>query len=113
MSALSEADLSDPGYLRHCLRPDCTASFNIAEQLGNGPYVRGWHLVQMFAHPYLCQRHSGPVVSGAHKPAWLRDDDGKVIGVGCACGFSWIPAAPTTNGEYRGQWAAHLMRVDP
>jgi hypothetical protein len=113
MSAEPWPDLNDPGYLRHCLRPDCTASFNMACQMGDGPYVHGWHDVRMFAGGYLCPRHSVPVADGSHKPRWLRDGGEKVIGTGCACEWQWKPGPPLTNGECRDQWAAHLVQVDP
>jgi len=116
-SASPEPDYSDPGYFRHCLRPDCTASFNIAEQMTSGPYVHGWHLVKMFAHGYICPQHSGPIADGNHVPGWIwRDapDEHRVAGVKCTCGqWSWEPGQPVTNGECQEQWTAHLIQIDP
>lgn len=119
MSALPEIDLTDPGYLRHCMRPDCTESFNIAEQaIGavgiSGPGAEGWHLIRMFSGVYLCPRHSRRVANGDHMPSWIWDcNHDQVLGTGCACEWSWRPGRPATNGEHQQRWAAHLTRVDP
>jgi len=114
MSTLPEIDLTDPGYIRHCLRPDCTAWFNIAYQMTGGPYVEGWHMVRMFSLDYLCPQHSRRVANGDHAPGWIWDGGhGQVLGVRCACEWAWEPGRSATNGEHREQWAGHLIQIDP
>jgi len=117
MNTLPGIDLSDPGYLRHCLRPDCTESFNIVYQMTSeygGSPVEGWHMVRMFSGLYLCPRHSLRVATGDHVPSWIWDaSHDQVLGVRCACEWEWRPGRPATNGEHREQWAGQLVRVDP
>jgi hypothetical protein len=109
---VEELDLSDPGYLRHCLRPDCKASFNIGAVYSGLADARGWRLVKP-VNGYLCPSHAGPCISGEHMPDWLVPDmpDGSATGILCSCLWQWKPqpGERATAGRHFGEWAAHLV----
>lgn len=108
-------DFTDPGYLRHCMRPDCDASFNIGEVYSGIAQAPGWRQVVQVADGYLCPRHAPAVASLAHLPHWVPAGPDTTPAIECACRWSWAPQAdaPAVQGDYRDQWLAHLVQIDP
>ena len=82
------ADFSDPGYLRHCARPDCTGRFNIGEAYSGLISLPGWVQLTRVVHGYLCPAHAHAVTSGAHLPRWLNPAAARRV-----CAASAAPAA--------------------
>jgi hypothetical protein len=79
-------DRLDPGYQRHCIRPDCTAAFNILDVMNGKASVPGWRQFSGTAIglAYICPAHAGPCVDGGHLPGWVSDGDGgPVTGIRC------------------------------
>jgi hypothetical protein len=94
---------------RNCLLPDCKASFSIADVFAGIDSAPGWRTLPLFGAVYLCPDHAGLCVNGEHLPRWLDLDAARgMTGTGCSCGWKWQPAAPSTLGGHRDQWAAHL-----
>jgi hypothetical protein len=99
-----------PGELRHCLRTDCQASFNIVAVYRGEARADRWRLVRATGAGYLCPSHAGPCISGEHLPDWLdRDAPAGMTGIRCACGWLWKPDVPSNAGRHHGQWTAHLI----
>ena len=98
-----------PKVPRHCLLPACEASFDIVAVFSGVDAANGWRLLSFFGAVYLCPAHAGPCVSGRHLPSWLdRSAAVGMTGIGCACGWKWRPSAPSTMGDHRDEWVAHL-----
>lgn len=108
-------DRLDPGYQRHCLRPDCTAAFNMLDVMNGDASAAGWRDFTRVILGYACPAHAGPVVDGGHLPAWTRDGDaGPATGIRCGCGWHWEPPAlPVMLAVYQAAWVAHLIALDP
>lgn len=104
MNALPEIDRTDPGYQRHCVRPDCKAAFNALDAEDGLVSLAGWRQFRVLIG-YICPEHSGPVIDGSHLPSWGHDPaDDVVKSIVCSCGWSWSPV--------QDQWVAHLMALD-
>jgi hypothetical protein len=114
MSALPEIDRADPGYLRHCVRPDCKAAFNALDVMEGRASAAGWRQFRVLIG-YICPEHAGPVTDGTHQPSWGRDPaDDVVKSIICSCGWEWSPyprAMVAVQHEYQDQWVAHLMSL--
>lgn len=94
---------------RDCLLPDCKASFDIRDVFAGIDAANGWRLLKFFGAVYLCPDHAGLCVSGRHVPSWSDLGAARgLTGVGCSCGWKWRPEEPSTMGEHRDKWAAHL-----
>lgn len=106
-----EIDRTHPGYLRHCVRPDCKAKFNILDAMDGHDAEAGWLIFRSVILGYICPAHAGPVADGSHLPKWGRNPDDDVVrSINCACGWSWSPPRMVAvQHEYQDQWLAHLI----
>ena len=108
-------DRDDPGYLRHCVRPDCTATYNALDVMdGVAGSGAGWRMFSRVILGQICPAHAGPVISGEHLPQWGRTPGDDVVrSITCACGWEWAPASyPAVHHEYQDQWVTHLIGLD-
>jgi hypothetical protein len=105
-------DFTDPGYLRHCMLPDCGESFNIGELYSGLTKAPGWCQLNRVASGYLCPAHAPLATDAGHLPHWLnpRAEPG-MCGIGCACGWKWQPAVPTNAGGHHERWRTHLAAL--
>jgi hypothetical protein len=108
------ADRTDPGYLRHCVRPDCTATYNVLDVMEGRARATGWRMFRTVILGQICPDHAGPVISGEHLPHWGRwPEDDAVKSIVCACGWDWVPPHyPAVQHEYQDAWVAHLASLD-
>lgn len=114
--ALPVIDRADPGYQRHCIRPDCTAAFNVLDVMDGRASAAGWRLFRAVINGYICPRHAGPVIDGGHLPSWIRVPGFRYssVGIACSCGWEWRPRnPPVSQGEHQAEWVAHLASLDP
>lgn len=107
---MSDPGRLDPGYQRHCIRPDCDRAFNIYDVMnGDEAAAPGWRQLTRVVCGYLCPEHAAPCADGSHVPRWLASEDIAVIG--CTCGGFSYSRDGDTAGMYQAQWIAHLIDV--
>lgn len=112
--ALPEIDRADPGYQRHCIRPDCPAAFNILDVMDGLASAAGWRQFRSVISGYICPAHAGPVIDESHLPSWIRAAGQRsTVGIACSCNWEWRPRnPPATHGEHQAEWVAHLISLD-
>ena len=117
-AGLDEIDRTDPGYQRHCARPDCAAAFNILDVMDGRAKATGWRLLRSVVQGYICPDHAAPVINGSHRPSWGRDPDDDVVrSIICACGWTWSPWSDigvmvAVQHQYQDAWLAHLIALE-
>jgi hypothetical protein len=108
-------DRTDPGYLRHCVRPDCAATYNALDVMeGCAGAGAGWRMFSRVILGQICPDHAGPVISGEHLARWGRWPEEDIVrSIVCACSWEWAPSRyPAVHHEYQDQWVAHLASLD-
>jgi hypothetical protein len=109
-------DRDHPGYLRRCIRPDCTATYNVLDVMEGRARADGWRMITRVLSGQVCPAHAGPLIDGSHLPRWGRDPDDDVVkSIICPCGWAWSPhpcAAVTVQHEYQDRWVEHLISLD-
>jgi hypothetical protein len=104
---VTEPDLDHPGYLRHCVFPDCKAEYHAIRGAADG---RRWYMGNSgpVHGKYICPDHIAIV--RAHQPGWLRVDE-PLIAMRCACGWEWTPEERSPAGVYLETWKFHVRDV--
>lgn len=94
-------DFSDPGYLRHCWHPRCTASYNAGRAYSGLESTDGWMMCPAIG-AFGCPAHNAPWRDRSHVPA-VRSHD-------CSCRWR-MAAEPSTLGAFAAAYLAHLEAV--